>query len=143
MNVTKAEQPVDDLYEISGIARGSIYIATEDNGRLTSALADGLPVVLCTQQDGRLELTTRAKIDGVPTAPGTYLNADDLASLNDRSLPLLRLYTWHDTFAKVRSAGGVALLLPALIALLTAITGIFFLLSSQGQPPATTVADQA
>jgi hypothetical protein len=110
---------------------------------LNSDLAEGLHVILRTQGHERLELTTRAVISGVATSEGTFLNAVDFASLNDKSLPKLRLYTWHDTFEKLRSAGGVALLLPALLALLAAVAGILFLVSSQGQPPSTTVADQA
>jgi hypothetical protein len=132
MEVTRTLQCVPDLYEITGIAAGNVYIAkpSADPEVFNSDLRGGQKVVLRTQQGETLELTTRCEIGGEPSAKGTYLNAVDLATFNDVANPQMRLYTGWDTFAKVRSAVGVALLLPAVLAVLTAIVGIFFLLSS-------------
>jgi hypothetical protein len=145
MNVTKTEERVPDLHDIDGIAAANVYIAkwNADHTVLNPDLPDGLHVVLRTDHDEKLELTTRHQISGVPTEEGTYLNAVDLATFNNIADPKVRLYTWNDTFAKVRSAAGVVLLLPAVLAVLTAVIGIFFLLSSQGQPSIATVGDRA
>jgi hypothetical protein len=144
MDLTRTPQRVPDLSAIDGIAPGSVYIAVLDAaGTPQPDLADGVHAVLCTQHCETLELTTRHQIAGTPTAAGTYLNAADLHTFNNTADPQLRLYTWHDTFAKVRTSGGVALLLPALLGVLAAAASLFFVLSTANQPPATTAADRA
>jgi len=132
MDVTKTLQDVPALHSIAGIAAGNVYIAKPgaDPKVFNSDLRGGQKVVLETQDGETLELTTRDKIRIKPSAKGTYLNAVDLATFNNVANPQMRLYTGWDTFAKVRSSVGVALLLPAVLAVLTAIVGIFFLLSS-------------
>jgi hypothetical protein len=139
INLTEDLQPVADLFDTDGIASGSIYIAVDEHG------APGLPasqrVVLWTGQGETLELTTRNQVRGRLSAPGTYLNTADYNSLNFREDPKVRLYTWGDTFAKIRSGPGMVLLLPAILALFTAVAGLFFILS--GQPSTAAVVDQA
>jgi hypothetical protein len=144
MDVTTGDQPVPDLYDIDGIDAGSVYIArwNADHSELMPDLADGESAVLSTGK-GRLELTTRHAITGVPGEEGTYLNLVDLTSLTDLSGPRIRRYTWRDTFAKVRSAAGIALLLPGVIGFLAAAAGLFFLLSSQNQPSNPSASDSA
>jgi hypothetical protein len=140
MKATKTKQKVPPLHVIDGIAIGNIYVANADLG---PGLEDGQHVVLCTQDNEKLELTTRKQISGKPREEGTYLSAADLATFNNTAEPKIRLYAWCDTFAKVRSPAGVALLLPAILAVLTAVVGVFFLLASQGQPSATAAGDRS
>jgi len=143
MNLTGKVAPVSDLYAIDGIASGSVYIAVLDGGRLVAGLDEGKHAVLRTQHGETLELTTRKEITGTPTNEGTYLNAVDLATFNNTADPQLRLYTWRDTFAKVCTSAGIALLLPALLGVLAGAASLFFVLSTANQPPATAVADRA
>lgn len=144
MDLSKTLAPVHALHSSDGIAVGNVYVGQKvGNGPMTAELEDGKNAVLQTQDGEKLELTTRATISGNPGVTGTYLNPADFFSLRNRASPRLRLYTRRDTFAKVRSSAGVLLLLPALLAVFTAGAGFFFLLSSQGQPPATAVAAQA
>ena len=129
-----------DLHPTGAIPTGSVYVAGSD---LAPELPAGKHVVLQTSDADKLELTTRHQIATELSSAGTYLNTVDFNSLNYRSAPQLRLYTWRDTFAKVSSAPGILLPVPALLALLTAVAGVFFLLSSQGQPSSATITDQA
>jgi hypothetical protein len=145
MNLTKTPQPVPHLFAINGIASGSVYIAVSDAAHTTPqpGLAEGKHAVLCTQHGETLELTTRHQITGKPNAKGTYLNDVDLATFSNIADPQLRLYTWHDTFAKVCTSAGITLLLPALLGVLAAAASLFFVLAAANQPPATTAADRA
>jgi hypothetical protein len=144
INLTRNPQPVGPLHASDGIASGNIYVGRQSGPQ---TLAPDLPAnaraVLQTGQGEKLELTTRNQIAGNPGVPGTYLNTVDYNSLNFRADPNVRLYTWRDTFAKIRSGPGIVILLPAILALLTAVAGLFFILSTQGQPSIATVADQA
>lgn len=130
-----------ELRPTSVIPSGSVYVAGNNN--MAAELPAGKHVVLQTSDTDRLELTTRDQIATTVGADGTYLNTADYYSLNYWTAPKLRLYTWQDTFAKVLSGPGILLLVPALLALLTAAAGVFFLLSSQGQPSAASITDQA
>jgi hypothetical protein len=141
MNLTKTPQRVPDLSAIDGIASGSVYIAA--GPALAPGLTEGGHAVLCTPHGKRLELTTRRQIAGTPTEEGTFLNAVDLATINNTAEPKILLYTWHDSFAKVRTSAGIALLLPAPLGVLAAAASLFFVLATANQPPATTAADRA
>jgi hypothetical protein len=146
MRLTKKTEPVPALQAIDGIASGGIYIADWTDGTpkvLAAGLDKGSHAVLITAQGESLELTTRDKITGTPTEAGTYLNAVDLATFSDTTEPRLRRYTWRDTCAKVRTAAGTALLLPALLGVLAGAASLFFTLSTANQPPAATVGDSA
>jgi hypothetical protein len=129
-----------DLHPAEAIPSGSVYVAGSD---LAAELPADKHVVLQTGDADKLELTTRDQIATQLTSASTYLNVVDYNSLSYRAAPQLRLYTWHDTFAKVRSGPGILLLVPGLLALLTAVAGVFFLLSSQGQPSSASITDQA
>jgi hypothetical protein len=129
-----------DLHPTEAIPSGSVYVAGSD---FAAELPVGKHVVLQTSDADKLELTTQNQIATQLTSAGTYLNTVDYNSLNYRAAPRLRLYTRHDTFAKIRSGPGILLLVPGLLALLTAVAGVFFLLSSQGQPSAASITDQA
>jgi hypothetical protein len=129
-----------DLHPTEAIPSGSVYVAGSD---FAAELPPDKHVVLQTSNADKLELTTRNQIATQLSSTGTYLNMVDYNSLNYRAAPQLRLYTWHDTFAKIRSAPGILLLVPALLALLTAVAGVFFLLSSQGQPSPASITDEA
>lgn len=141
MNLAKTARPVPGLFAIDGIASGSVYIAS--GPALAPGLAEGEHAVLCTQHGETLELTTRHQITGTPTEEGTYLNAVDLATFNNTADPKIRLYTLNDTFAKVRTSAGIALLLPAVLGVLAAAASLFFVLSTANQPPANTIGDRA
>ena len=146
MRLTRKAEPVSSLLAIDGIASGGVYVAVwTDDTRTTLAagLDKGKHVVLRTQQGESLELTTRDEITGKPTEEGTYLNAVDLATFDNTAEPHLRLYTWYDTYAKVRTSAGIALLLPALLGVLAGAASLFFVLSTANQPPATAVGDSA
>jgi hypothetical protein len=145
MKVTKGEHEIPPLHVIEGIASGNIYIAKTNaaNTGIEPYLDDAQQVILFTEDNEKLELMTRKKIRGKPRAEGTYLNAVDLAKFNNAAKPKIRLYTWGDTFAKLCSPAGIALLLPAILAVLTAVVGIFFLLTSQSQSSAITAGDRS
>jgi hypothetical protein len=145
MDLTKTFEPTKPLYPSKSIAAGNVYVGTRPDGGTTTTpeLQNGKKAVLQTQDGSKLELTTQANIGGNPGATGTYLNPADYYSLKSQDEPKLRLYKRADTFAKVRSWAGILLLAPALLALLSAIASIVFLLSSQGQPSTTAVAAQA
>jgi hypothetical protein len=106
MNVTKIEQCVPPLHEIDGIAIGNVYIAERNKAGTTlePALADGMHVVLRTDQGERLELTTRSHISGVATETGTYLNEADKAAFNSAANPKMRMYSWRDGCIFLRGA---------------------------------------
>lgn len=141
MDISKTPIAVAPLHDISGIASGSIYRATVVGGSVSAELPAGKKAVLETAQGETLEVLTRDSISGKPTASGTFLNPVDLATFNDRSSATLRLYTWKDTWNKIRSQAGITLLMPALLALLTAGVGLYFLLASQTEPTSTTLSD--
>jgi hypothetical protein len=145
MDLTRNLEPTERLYPSPSIAAGNVYVGTKPPGGNTTTpeLKDGEKAVLQTQDGSKLELTTRAKIDGNPGVTGTYLNSADYYSLKSKDDPKLRLYTRADMHAKVRSWAGIVLLAPALLALLSAIASIVFLLTSQSQPSTTAVAAQA
>jgi hypothetical protein len=148
IKVTRSPTPLkadDDSFLIlhkapQGVPQGGIYVAKMDGGALQPQLEDGKPVVLQSASDKtqRAELITRAASSGID-AQGTYLNAVDYAKFTSRDDPTLRLYTGRDTWHKMASTAGLVLLLPTVGALLVAAAGIFFLLSSQGQPSASAV----
>jgi hypothetical protein len=127
-----------------GVPQGGIYVAKMDGGVLQPQLEDGKRVVLRSASDGnqKAELITRAAASGIE-AQGTYLNAVDYAKFTNRDDPTLRLYTGRDTWRKMASTAGLVLLLPTVGAVLAAAAGIFFLLSSQGQPSASAAAATA
>lgn len=129
-----------ELRLTSAIPSGSVYVAGEG---MAAELPAGKHVVLQTRDAETLELITRDQIATELSADGTYLNTVDYNSLSCRVTPQLRLYTWQDTFAKVCSGPGILLLVSALLALLTAGAGVFFLLSSQGQPSSASITDHA
>lgn len=129
-----------DLHPTEAIPSGSVYVAGSD---FAAELPADKHVVLQTSDADKLEVTTRNQIATQLTSAGTYLNTVDYNLLNYRAAPQLRPYTWQDTFAKVRSGPGIPLLVPALLALLTAVAGVFFLLSSQRQPSPASITDQA
>ncbi len=143
MEITSSGEKVPGIRGINGITGGSIYIARRDAaGELTPDLPDGVPVVLSTRE-GRLELTTRHKIQGSANEEGTYLSPTDLASLADRASPTIRRYTRTDTFAKLWSCAGIGLLLPAVLGILAAVAGLVFLLLSPAQSAAPSTRDSA
>ncbi|MGI8664841.1 MAG: hypothetical protein ACR2N4_02220 [Jatrophihabitans sp.] len=127
------------LRETAGLAIGTVYVF--DNG--VPVLADGQQAVLATAEGGTLEVLTKASIGQAVTAPGTYLHAGAYAHLFGQSTPTLRLYLRKDTYAKLSSAAGFLTALTAALALVTAIVGIFFVLSTMTAPAATTINDRA
>jgi hypothetical protein len=137
-----------ELRRATHMHQGLIYIGIRAEGAQAPEpqLENDKKVVLRTaqgQHSSTLELTTSAQCDDNPTATGAYLNQADYNSLPYHTQPSLRLYTWGDIFRKIRSGPGLALLLPALLALLTASVGAIFIALSHGQPPVTSIADQA
>lgn len=142
MQVSKEPTPAPPLHDVKGIATGNVFVCQPTTEQ--AAQGESQHVVLQTAQGEKLELTVRSRISGRPTAPGTYLNSADLASLNDQSNPTLRLYTWQDTFAKIKSAAGILLLLPSVLAFLAAIATLVFVWTTQGQTSSgAVVADRA
>jgi hypothetical protein len=129
-----------------GVPQGGIYVAKMDGGVLQPQLEDGKCVVLQSASDKtqKAELITcaAASASGIE-AQGTYLNAVDYAKFTNRDNLTLRLYTGCDTWRKIASTAGLVLLLPTVGAVLAAAAGIFFLLSSQGQPSASAAAATA
>lgn len=141
ITLTKTLTPTGyDLQPTDAIPTGSVYVAGEGQ---RAQLPPGKPVVFQTSEGEKLELITRDHVEITLTGTGTYLNTADYNSLSFREQPSLRLYSWKDTFAKIRSGPGILLLVPALLAVLTAVAGVFFLLASQGQPSAASITDQA
>jgi hypothetical protein len=131
------------------VPSGGVYVAKTEGNTLRPQLEDGKRVVLesASDKNQRAELITCGGngpiAAGVIGADGTYLNAVDYAKFTNRDNLTLRLYTFSDTLGKIVSSAGLVVLLPAIGALLIAVVGIFFLLSSQGQPSASAAVGTA
>jgi hypothetical protein len=136
-----ATQPgqLPPLHASSGLAAGHVYVLDQQEQRL----AADQRAVLQTQQGGRLEVSTSDTIGVQITAPGTYLNATDYATLADQDTPTLRLYGYQDTLAKLRAAPGFLTALTALLSVLTALLSVFFVWSAMTAPGPTAINDRA
>lgn len=139
-------KPTTDLPTLrqAGVAPGSIYVVRNIAGQPQAWLPEAEQrVVLQTPNGESLELITRTTIQTIVEVEGTYLNEVDLGRLSDPAQPTLRCYSWRDPLRKIFSVAGLVLLLPTVLALATALAGIFFVWSSQAQSTTTTIADKA
>lgn len=123
----------------SGLPPGRVYVG----GPGGVAVAGGQQAVLSTHEGGRLEVLTSEAIGVTLTADGTYLNADDYARVADQTGPALRRYGARDDLAKLRTAPGYLTALTGLLALVTAVVGVFFVWAALTAPQSATVADRA
>lgn len=132
------------LHQAPGVAPGSIYVAKGVEGEPQPWLPEaGQRVVLQTQHGASLELIAQSAVQPRVGAEGTYLNKADWERLSDRTQPTLRRYRRRDPLRKIFSVDGLILLLPTVLALATAVVGVFFVWNSQAQPTTTTIADKA
>ncbi|MCX4625468.1 hypothetical protein [Streptomyces sp. NBC_01443] len=119
-------------------------MAKHVEGEPTSWLPkSGQRVVLQTQHGESLELIARTTVQPPVNVEGAYLNEADWKKLSDRTQPTLRYYSGRDPLHKIFSVAGLILLLPTVLALATAVVGVFFVWNSQAQPTTTTIADKA
>jgi hypothetical protein len=135
MQLTKRPSPTEPLNSANQLRPGVIYVAEGLPGSAKSGLQEGMRLVLGTAGEKRaLELIGIASTPAPINAPGTYLSASDYQSLKTRSSPTLRRYRRRDTWIKALSARGAAIVAPAVITLIAAVVGIFFLSSTSAAP---------
>jgi hypothetical protein len=125
------------------LAAGSVYVGVKSEAGIVSGLGDDQKAVLQTPGSPALELRTRSTIGSSVSAPGTYLNTEDINKLPSRAHPTMRRYGIGDTLRKIGTFAGAVLLGSAVLALLTAVASVVVLVSSEQQPSTTEIADKA
>jgi hypothetical protein len=115
MNLTKEPNATATVAgAVAGALSPSTVYLADKNG--AGGLPEGKKVVLATAAGYSAELTVTATIGTPVAADTTYVTPDQFGKTGNWNDPTLRLYTWRETWRKVRSPAGILLLLTTVAA---------------------------